>query len=38
MAESDGLCRAFRGDGTPCPNKAKDGHYCGVHAKLEGLG
>jgi len=25
-------------DGTPCPNKAKEGHYCGVHAKLESQG
>jgi DNA-directed RNA polymerase subunit beta' len=29
------LCEALRGDGTPCPNKAKDdSRYCGVHAKL----
>ena len=38
LAESDGLCRAFRVDGTPCPNKSKDGIYCGVHAKLEAQG
>ena len=29
------LCEALRGDGTPCPNKAKDdSRYCGVHGKL----
>ncbi|MEA5075916.1 MAG: DNA-directed RNA polymerase subunit beta' [Coriobacteriia bacterium] len=38
LADSDGLCRAFRVDGTPCPNKAKDSHFCGVHAKLEAQG
>ncbi|MDI6713087.1 MAG: DNA-directed RNA polymerase subunit beta' [Anaerosomatales bacterium] len=28
-------CQAIRGDGTRCPNKAKEGtRYCGVHAKL----
>jgi DNA-directed RNA polymerase subunit beta' len=29
------LCEAVRGDGSPCPHKAKeDSRYCGVHAKL----
>jgi len=35
MAESDGLCKAFKVDGNPCPNRAREGDYCGVHAKLE---
>ena len=31
LKEREGKCQATTKDGDPCDNRAKEGHYCGVH-------